>query len=129
MGNSIYIISQAFYGNRTETRVKTDNIDRFIMGHLDDKLNLTKEVDRTIVKIHNDEHIVIVYNKHQEKEKLEYKAELSKGENYKLKPLVFIPEYDLKIYSRCIVCRINENNEFEDLREEDFEKFMKYLAK
>lgn len=128
MNNSIYIVSQAFYGNRTGTRIKTENIDRFVLGHLDDTSSLMGEIDRTIVKIPNSENIVMIYNKHREKERVEYREEVLKSKNYEIKPLAFIPEYDLKIFSRCIICRINENNEFEDLREEDFEKFMKYLA-
>ena len=37
-------------------------------------------------------------------------------------------ESDIEIYSRCIVCRVNESGELESLREGDYEKFVKYLA-
>ena len=37
-------------------------------------------------------------------------------------PLAIIPERDIVLYSRCIVCRMNEVGEFEDLENEDYIK-------
>lgn len=129
MTNSlISIIAQAFYGNRTGTEIKKENVDRFILGVLDDSIPIVETIDRTVIPIPNLENLVIVYNKHQEGEKLKDKEKYLKEDGYELKPLAFIPEEKLEIYSRCIVCRVNEEGELESLEEGDYEKFVKYLA-
>ena len=43
----ISIISQAFYGNRTGTEIRRENIDRFILGYQTDDFDVTEPVDRT----------------------------------------------------------------------------------
>lgn len=126
--NIITIVSQAFYGNRVETRIKLENLDRFILGYISSELEVSEEIDRTIINLPNTDDIVLIYNKHQEERKLQEKEMLLERKNYALKPLAIIPELDLKLYSRCIVCRMNEQGEFESLKEEDFDKFMKYLC-
>lgn len=126
--NLISIIAQAFYGNRTGTEIKKENVDRFILGILDNSIPISETVDRTIIPIPNLENLVIVYNKHQEAQKLKDKVEYFKEDGYELKPLAFIPEENLEIYSRCIVCRMNDDGELESLEEGDYEKFIKYLA-
>lgn len=126
--NLISIIAQAFYGNRVGTEIKKENVDRFILGILDNSIPISETVDRTIIPIPNMENLVIVYNKHQEGKKLKDKEEYFKNDGYELKPLAFIPEKNLEIYSRCIVCRINDKGELESLKEGDYEKFIKYLA-
>ena len=128
MDNTIKIMAQAFYGNRTVTEVNRENIDTFILGYLDDSLAVTEKVDRTIIDIPNTDNIVFVYNKYEEEEALSRKEELFKTKNYELKPLAVIPENNIEIYSRCIVCRINESGELESLQNNDVEKFIKYLA-
>lgn len=126
--NLIGIIAQAFYGNRVGTEIKKENIDRFILGILDNSIPINEAVDRTIIPIPNMENLVIVYNKHQEGERLKDKEEYFKKDGYDLKPLAFIPEKNLEIYSRCIVCRINDDGELGSLEEGDYNKFIKYLA-
>lgn len=112
----IYIVAQAFYGNRIETEISREEIDHFILGYLDSSIKITEKIDRTIVRVPNTENIVIVYNKYEE-------------ENHSnMNPLAIIPENNIKIYSRCIVCRMNDNGEFESLQGEDYDQFMKYLA-
>ena len=123
----ITIVSQAFYGNRTRTKIKKDNMDRFILGYLDSNLKITGKIDRTIIRIPNTNNLVLIYNKYEEKERLGDK-EFYKESDYVLKPLATIPEINLEVYSRCIVCRMNNEGEFEILQEEDYDKFMKYLA-
>ena len=118
MSNTINIMAQAFYGNRTETSINVKDMDRFILGYLDNSIPITEKIDRTIVNVPNADNIVIVYNKYQEED------EHSRGVN----PLVIIPEEDIKIYSRCIVCKTNESGEFVNLNTDDYDKFMKYLA-
>lgn len=125
--NAITIIAQAFYGNMVVTRISTERLDNFILGHLDD-FNFDEPVDRTIIGVPNVENLFIIYNKYKEEEELQRKEELLKESNYVLKPLAVIPELNLEIFSRCIVCRMNENGEFEDLREDDFKNVVKYLA-
>ncbi len=130
--NKINIVAQGFYGNRTMTEIGKEEIDRFILGYLDDSIFMDGEsIDRTIVHIPNTDNIVVVYNKYQEEEARQRKTELYTAENYTMKPLAVIAEdgeSDIEIYSRCIVCRVNESGEFESLRESDYEKFVKYLA-
>lgn len=122
------VVAQGFYGSKTETEIRKENLDRFILGYLDDSIIEAERINRTTIKIPNAENIVIVYNKFKEEEKLHDKKELADKKNYELRPVVFIPEEDVKLYSRCIVCRVNEDGEFESLQKEDYEKFMKYLA-
>lgn len=128
MNNNIKVVAQGFYGNRTETEVNRENLDRFILGYIDDNIAVTEKIDRTIINIPNADNIVIVYNKYQEENKRNKKEELFKKENYELKPLVVIPENNIKLYSRCVVCRINEHGELESLRDDDYKKIVNYLA-
>lgn len=125
--DSIYVVAQAFYGNRTETEVKRKNIDRFILGYLED-IKHDKKIDRTFIKVPNTNNLVFAYNKYQEEEKIELKKELFEINNIELRPTLIIPEYELTLYSRCIVCRIDEDGELCSLEDEDFEKFMEYLV-
>ena len=125
---SIMIVAQAFYGNRTATKIKKKNLDYFIQGILSPELIPLGEVDRTIVHIPGAEHLVLVYNKFQEEEALEDRDQLLKEKNYILKPVAVIPELGLTLYSRCIVCRMDEEGEFESLEYEDGHLFMHYLS-
>ena len=128
---SIDIIAQAFYGNRTHTTIRLENVDMFIWGVLDskfeDSLPKTYKEGRTVVNVPDTDNIVIVYNKDQEKQDREDVKRYEK-EGYVGKPLAVIPEIGVTIYSRCFVCRMNEAGELESLLSEDYPKFMKYLA-
>ena len=125
----IDIISQAFYGNRTHTQVRRNEIDWFITGQLNSTAtgrdnnggNLSK--NREVIRIPGTDDLVLIYNKSEEAIRVQKKTE------YTVKPLAVIPEMNLKLYSRCIVCRINQDGVFESLKPEDGEKFMKYLAR
>lgn len=125
--NSINIVTQAFYGNRTATTVKPENIDRFILGYLDD-FPFDYPIDRTIIKVPNTDNIVLVYNKYKEEEAKKEKEEVFKTKGYDIKPLATISEKNIKLYSRCIACRINTNGELESLLDEDYDKLINYLA-
>ena len=124
----ICIISQAFYGNRTGTEIRRENIDRFILGYQSDDLAVTEPVDRTIIHLPGSDSLVLIYNKYQEEERLEFKERAFREDNYAIKPLATIPELDLKVYSRCIVCRMNAAGGFESLDKGDFEIWDRYLA-
>lgn len=126
--NTMIIVSQAFYGNRVATEIRRENVDRFILGYIDDNLSVTEPIDRTIVNVPNTDGIVLVYNKYSEAERKEQKKRAFAESNYVIEPLAVIPEENIEIYSRCIACRINKNGELESLREGDYDKFVKYLA-
>lgn len=128
MNNTIKVIAQAFYGNRTETDIKKENLDMFILGYVDNSISTDEKIDRTIINVPNTDNIVIVYNKYQEEKELNRKNKLLEKNNYELKPLVIIPENNTKLYSRSIVCRMNKNGELESLQNGDNNKFIKYLA-
>ena len=128
MNKVITIVSQAFYGNRVGTEVARENIDRFVLGYVDSSIEVTEKIDRTIINVPNTNNLVIVYNKYKEEETLEKKEKAFAEDGYEMKPLVTIPENDIELYSRCIVCRVNEDGELESLHEDDYNKFMKYLA-
>lgn len=122
------VMAQAFYGNRTYTRIKAEEMDSFILGYLAGRLSVNDRIDRSIITIPGTDNLVLVYNKYQEEKRLEYAAKVKEEDGYICKPLASIPEIDIEIYSRCIVCRMNESGAFESLHEEDFEKFIDYLA-
>ena len=124
----ISIISQAFYGNRTGTEIRRENIDRFILGYQSDELSVTEPVDRTVIHLPGSDNLVLIYNKYQEDERLEDKKRAFMEEKYLIKPLATIPEMNLEIYSRCIVCRVNADGEFDSLEEGDYEIWGRYLA-
>ena len=124
----ISIISQAFYGNRTGTEIRRENIDRFILGYQTDDFDVTEPVDRTIIHLPGSDNLVLVYNKYQEEERLKVKERALREDNYILKPLASIPETNLDIYSRCIVCRMNAEGDFESLCEGDYKIWSRYLA-
>ncbi|EGG80254.1 hypothetical protein HMPREF0992_02599 [Lachnospiraceae bacterium 6_1_63FAA] len=41
--------------------------------------------------------------------------------------IVSIPDKDIKIHSRCLLVRMNERNQLEDLKENDFERVKSFL--
>ena len=109
-------MAQAFYGNKTMTEIKVKNMDRFILGYLNNSMEIKEEINRTVVKVPDTDNLVIVYNKAQE-------------ENYKdYDPLAEIPEENLKIYSRCIACRMDEFGNFMSIEPEDVEILNNYFA-
>lgn len=124
----ICIIFQAFYGNRTGTEIRRENIDRFILGYQSDALVVTEPIDRTIIRLPGSDNLVLIYNKYQEEERLKVKERALQEDNYVIKPLAAIPELNLEIYSRCIVCRMNADGVFESVCESDYEIWGRYLA-
>lgn len=115
--DTIRIIAQAFYGNNVITEIDEDDIDRFILGYLDDT-EITEDIGRTVVKIPNTD-VAIIYSKNQED------RYLNDGAN---NPLAIIPEKDLKIYSRCIACRIDKNGNIISIKPEDVDVIKKYFV-
>ena len=124
----ITVIMQAWYGNRTATYIKEENIDSIILGCDDPKyLTQSDKIDRTIIRIPNSE-CVIIYNKYQEAKELERIKEYFEKDGYVAKPLAFIPEENIEIYSSCLVCRMDESGKLSSLQQEDNIIF-NYLAR
>ena len=124
--NRIEILSQAFYGNRTGTEVREENIDCFILGHLSDLPFDPREIDRKVIPVPDSDSVVIIYNGIQE---ANFRAKFESDKSgYNPKPLAVIPEIGLEIYSRCIACRMTAEGEFESLCDEDYEMILKYFA-
>ena len=112
----------------TGTEIRREDIDRFILGYQTDDFDVTEAIDRTVIHLPGSDNLVLVYNKHQEEERLNVKERALREDNYVIKPLASIPELDLEIYSRCIVCRMNAVGGFESLGEGDSEIWDRYLA-
>ena len=101
----LIILAQAFYGNRTMTEIRPEDMD-----------------------IPGSDSLVLVYNRYQEEERLKEGEKLLREENYEIKPLAMIPEINLTLYSRCIALRMNEDGSFASLQEGDSRILVKYLA-
>ena len=128
MSDPLIILAQAFYGNRTMTEIRPEDMDRFVLGYLDSSLEISEPIDRTVVRIPGSDSLVLVYNRYQEEERLKEGEKLLREENYEIKPLAVIPEINLTLYSRCIALRMNEDGSFASLQEGDSRILVKYLA-
>ena len=125
--NNIGVIMQGFYGNRTYVEIKEENIDHMLQGYTDNSMSLSFQPDRTIVRIPGSE-CVIVYNKYQEEEQINKNVRWKAEDGYEAKPLAFMPEHGVEIYSRCFACRMGEDEVFQSIREEDCDKVFACLA-
>lgn len=136
----IKVVAQHFYGNRTATEIKREDINFFLKGILSPKLfpNEDKTIDRKIIRVPNAENLVIVYDQNQEDEYLnvEFPKQLASiGEEYnkhtgkEMTPHISceIPEINFKIHTRCFACRIDENGELQSLENGDCDKFIEYF--
>ena len=124
--NLINVVMQAMYGNRTGMSLKEEDIDRYILGHLSSDYTITEDIDRSIIHIPNSK-CVIVYNKYQEESRLERMEYLLQNDNYELKPLATIPELNISLYSRCLMCRMDDYGHLASLEDGDGEIVVKYL--
>ena len=139
--NTIFIISQYFYGNRTGTEITLDWVDHFLRGHLSRQLfgpEDVQDVVRKIVRVPGPENVVIVYDQTQEdryvnEEFPRYYAEdgadyLARwGEELKMHVSCEIPEIGFKIHTRCFACRMNECGVLQSLEENDYKQFIHYF--
>ena len=110
-----FMLVQGFYGNRTLVDIGEEDINK--------TLNCNSDTDRVVIEIPNTENLVLIYSKDKEER---VRKDNEKGN---FKPLAFIKEKDIEIYSRCIVCRQNSDGHFVSFEEEDFDKVTMYLAK
>ena len=122
---TIFIIAQGWYGNRTGTEIRKNEVDEFIYNN---STTGSEESGRAVIRFPETENVVLVYNKYAEEERLTDKERYYREDGYVLKPLAFIPELNVKLYSRCIVCRMDEAGEFFSLQDGDWDKIEKYLA-
>jgi len=77
-------------------------------------------IDRTYIPISHTENLFLLYNKYQEGNGI---VSSKSGT-----PLFSIPEENITIYSRCLICRKDEAGQLVDLQEGDFEKVKAYLV-
>ena len=129
----IEIIAQAFYGNRTGTRISAEEVDAFILGYLDstlfgDEAAARAATSRQAIYVPGTKDVVLLYNKDEEAERLEDKERYFQQDGYVLKPLAAIPELGVEIYSRCIACRMDKDGKLQSLQPEDYRAVMQYLA-
>ena len=133
--DNMAILIQHFYGNRTVTFISPDDFDAIMLGHLDtqlfEKTRDREKIDRTIIRIPDTENLVLVYNKYQEEECLNKLQQFIQDINkckHRFNPSAVIPEKGIVLYSRCIVCRIDEDGALVSLEQEDCPKVVKYLT-
>lgn len=133
--DNMAILVQHFYGNRTVTFISPDDFDAIMLGHLDtqlfEKTRDREKIDRTIIRIPDTENLVLVYNKYQEEECLNKLQQFIQDINkckHRFIPSAVIPEMGIVLYSRCIVCRIDEDGTLVSLEQEDCPKVVKYLT-
>ena len=139
--NSIFIISQFFYGNRTGTEVERDWVDHFLRGHISHEhyspIDI-QDVVRKIVRVPGSENIVVVYDQTQEDRYVnvefpEIYAEDGEeylerwGEELKMHVSCEIPEIGFKIHTRCFACRMDENGVLQSLEGDDYKQFIHYF--
>lgn len=124
-----YILMMGFYGNRAiidMTREKLENksdginLEHMILGILD-KVAITgdEKFDTTILSIPNTNNLVILYNKYQEEEVKTHKQ---------TKPLISIPTENIEIYSRCAICRQENDGKLNSIEPQDMNSILNYLA-
>ena len=120
--DSISIIAQHFYGNRTATKIKRENIDFFLKGILSPELFPKEDetVDRKFIVVPHTDNLVIVYDQNQEN------VCSAKGKTKYVS--CDIPEIGFKLHSRCFACRIDDNGELQSLEQGDGKYFIDYLT-
>lgn len=139
--NSIFIISQFFYGNRTGTEVERDWVDHFLRGHISREHYSPIDVQNVVrktVRVPGSENIVIVYDQTQEdryvnvefpeiyaEDGAEYLARW--GEELKMHVSCEIPEIGFKIHTRCFACRMDERGVLQSLEGDDYKQFIHYF--
>ena len=131
----ISIITQAFYGNRTGTEIRRDDVKSFIRGNLSPRPGDDfSDVELRTIPVPSDENIVIVYDQTREDEYLH--SDLARMAEERFKefgeyPYYYItcsiPELGVELHTRCFACRIDENGVFQSLEDGDGEKFIDYF--
>lgn len=130
---TIIIVTQQFYGNKVIVEIKERNLDNFVLGLIAEESEIGFDItklfpkDRTIVKIPNCENLYLIYNKYTEERRIGDLMETESGRKHMENSFsAYIPELNLRLYSRCIICRI-EDGVYKDITANDLPLFMKYL--
>lgn len=131
----IFIITQCFYGNRTGTEIRRDDVKSFIRGNLSPRPGDDfSDVELKTIPVPGDENIVIVYDQTQENEYInvefpEYAEEYRQkyGEELRMQVSCSVPELGMELHTRCFACRMDGNGVFRSLEDGDDEKFIDYF--
>jgi roadblock/LC7 domain-containing protein len=115
-----FMLVQGYYGNRNLIDIDENDINKI--------LKAKEESDRVVIDIPNTESLVMIYNRQVEEIRREKIKTYFEEDGYVAKPLAFIPEQNIKVYSTCIVCRKTNDGHFVSFENEDFDKVLKYLA-
>ncbi len=135
--NSIRIIAQQFFGNRTETTINRAEVDFFLKGILDPELYRNEDLnaDRRIVKVPGTDNLVIIYDQKQEDEYVNvdfpkmYAEYFDRyGEELKMHVTCEIPEIGFKIHTRSFVCRIDINGGLQSIGDGDDVFMLNYFS-
>ena len=123
MNNMLTIVTQEFYGNRTITSVFEDELDWFLIGWVDADLGKTlkgewEKIARKEIDIPNTD-FVLIYNPKEEEKKIK------DGDS---NVLGRIPELNLEIHSRCLICRRDKDGNLVSITPDDYKNAIKYLA-
>ena len=121
--NLLTIVTQEFYGNRTVTSVFEDELDWFLIGWVDADLGKTlkkewEKIARKEIDIPNTDFVLIYNPKEEEK----------KNKDGDSNVLGSIPELNLEIHSRCLICRRDKDGNLASVTPDDYENVIKYLA-
>ena len=115
-----FMLVQGYYGN-----INLIDIDE---SGIDEILTYNNIIDRIVINIPNTENLVLIYNQYAEKNtRVKIKKYFEKN-GYVTKPLAFIPEENIEIYSTCVICRKTKDGHFVTFENEDFDKVLNYLA-
>lgn len=108
------VFTMGFYGNRTIVPCRDESdIDMILTGWLDKELmkKMAEPIDKKFIQIPNSECYVLYNNNKQDSNRVVFN----------------IPEENIKIYGRCIICRL-ENNEIKGIASDDISTFEKYIV-
>jgi hypothetical protein len=117
--SKLAITAQAFYGNRTFTCIERENLSYFLLGIMDKSVYNEKRdgiLDETIIELPV-EGCVLVFNKYAEET-------INNNRN----PLAHIPELNITLYSRCVLCGMDDDGNLISLTPEQNKEAIKYLS-
>jgi hypothetical protein len=101
------------------TDIKREDLPYFLLGFMDKSIYLESDgiLDETIIELPV-EGCVLVYNKYAEE----------KAINKKRNPLAYIPELNITLHSRCVLCGIDADGNLISLVPEQSKAAIKYLS-
>lgn len=118
----IMVETQKFYGNRVITEINPKHFDHLMLGITDYNEPIREQINRTIIRLPEDDELVVIYNQNRE-DKI-----LNNMEKYSNIPTCVIKSKGIKLYSRCIACRIDFEGKLRSIEPEDVEIINKYFT-